>query len=68
MRATTLRTYTKIEDAMLRAAMPKTSALDPVPTFTHDGLRLTVANRGLTRLVRVVPTLTVSIGERARMA
>ena len=34
--AHTFRSYARIEEQMIRAAMPRTSAADPVPTFISE--------------------------------
>jgi len=67
MRATTYRRFLAVEDHMLRASMPRTSAADPAPAAALLASRayatVTIANVGMTRLVR---PLTATIAEAAK--
>ena len=62
--ASTFRRYACVEESMIRAAMPRTSALDTETRAVNGRLVVSVANRGTSRLVKVAPVLTVSIAER----
>ena len=57
------RRYAAIEESMIRGAMPRTSMIDPEP-IANRRLVVSVANRGTSRLMRLVPVLSVSIAER----
>jgi len=64
--ASTFRRFAAVEEQMIRNAMPQTSVADPEPlALAARRLSVVVSNRGLTRLVRVVPTLTFTIAEVA---
>ena len=59
----TLRRYSQIEEQMIRASMPRTSAADSaplIPSFARDAIA--IASRGGSRLVR---PLTATIAERS---
>lgn len=60
----TFRAFSRIEEQMIRAAMPRTAAADPapLPAFAAEG-RLAVATRGASRLVRPCPALTATVAE-----
>lgn len=51
MRAATYRKFLKVEDNMLRAAMPRTAAADPVQPAQRAAV-VVIANRGNVKLVR----------------
>lgn len=59
--ASLFRKMAKVEDAMLRAAMPAISALDFAPLVDYR-VRAVIAGRNGTRLVK---PLTATLAERA---
>lgn len=59
------RRYAVAEESMLRAVMPRVSVDDPSPLESPARIVVTIANRGASRLVRVVPVLTYTLSEVA---
>lgn len=58
MNASLYRKFLKVEDNMLRAAMPRTSAADPVQPVQRAAV-VVIANRGNIKLVKPL-TATVA--------
>lgn len=59
MRAATYRKFLVVEDNMLRASMPRTSAVDPVQLQPRRADVVVIANRGNVKLVK---PLTFKLG------
>lgn len=57
------RRYARAEDAMVRYSMPKTDAVE-IAALSDPRVREVIAGRSGSRLVRIVPVLSVSIAER----
>lgn len=60
MRAATLRKFLAVEDKMMRASMPRTSAADPVVSTPRAAAVIVIANRGNVKLVK---PLTFKLGD-----
>ena len=65
MRLATVRSVRRLEEQMMRAMMPRTSAADPtpLPAFAAPSAAEILARRRGSRLVRPVPGLTFTIAE-----